>query len=215
MNLKSQLDEVWFQGASLGVIGLLVTAVLAIVYDATKSAIAAAAENDTQQSLEQVLPAGYADNQLLKDTVQVKGPDGLPLTVYRARKQGVAKAALFEMTGKGYGGPVSLVMAIDASGTVLGVRVTHHNETPGLGDKIDAAKTDWILSFNGKSLAQPGLAHWAVKKDGGDFDQFAGATITPRGVVATVKSGLEYFAAHKSELMGEPVALAAGKGADK
>ena len=201
MKLADKLDEVWFQAASLGVVGLTVTAILAVVYDHTSAAIAAAAERDTQQSLEQVLPAGYADNQLLKDTLLVKGPDGVPLTVYRARKHGVINAVLFELTGKGYGGPLALVMAVDTSGTVLGVRVTHHNETPGLGDKIDAAKTDWILSFNGKSLGQPLPAHWAVKKDGGDFDQFAGATITPRGVVATVKKGLDYFSAHKAELL--------------
>ena len=207
MNLKSKLDEVWFQGASLGVVGLVVTVVLAIVYDLTKDAIAAAAERDTQQSLEQVLPAGFADNNLLKDSIQLKGPEGAPLTVYRARKAGQIKAALFQMTGKGYGGAVTLVMAVDSEGKVLGVRITHHNETPGLGDKIEEAKTSWIHSFEGKSLEQPGPAHWAVKKDGGDFDQFAGATITPRGVVATVKKGLDYFAAHKPELVGDVVAM--------
>ncbi|GAB4063298.1 electron transport complex subunit RsxG [Uliginosibacterium sediminicola] len=211
MSIKSKLDEVWFQGASLGVVGLAVTAVLAVVYDLTKEAIAAAGERDTQQSLEQVLPQGFADNQLLKDTVKVTGPDGKPLTVYRARKQGAIKAALFEISGKGYAGPISLVMAIDTRGTVLGVRITHHTETPGLGDKIEVAKNRWILSFDGKSLDQPGPSHWAVKKDGGDFDQFAGATITPRGVVATVKTGLEYFAAHKPELLGEPLAMGASK----
>jgi Na+-translocating ferredoxin:NAD+ oxidoreductase subunit G len=211
MSIKSKLDEVWFQGASLGLVGLAVTAVLAVVYDLTKEAIAAAAERDTQQSLEQVLPEGFADNQLLKDTVKLSGPDGKPLIAYRARKQGVVKATVFEVTGKGYAGPVSLVMAVNTSGTVLGVRITHHTETPGLGDKIEIAKNNWILSFNGKSLDKPGLSHWAVKKDGGDFDQFAGATITPRGVVATVKTGLEYFAAHKPELLGEPLAMGASK----
>ncbi|GAA5171737.1 electron transport complex subunit RsxG [Viridibacterium curvum] len=204
MSLRNKLDEVWFQGASLGLIGLTVTAVLAVVYDMTKAAIAAAAERDTQQSLEQVLPAGFADNNLLKDIVVMpEGPLGAPLTVYRARKQGQVKAALFEIAGKGYGGPVSMVMAIDREGTILGVRITHHIETPGLGDKIEEAKTPWIHSFDGKSLEKPVPARWGVKKDGGEFDQFAGATITPRAVVATVRKGLDYFAAHRSELLGE------------
>jgi len=205
MNILSRLDTVWFQGVSLGIVGLAVTAVLALAYDNTRADIAAAAELDTQQSLEQVLPAGYADNQLLKDTVSIAGPDGKPLTVYRARKQGVLRAVLYELSGNGYAGPISLVMAVDGEGVVLGVRITHHGETPGLGDKIDASKTDWVLAFAGKSLQKPGPSHWAMKKDGGDFDQFAGATITPRAVVGTVRRGLEFFQSHRSELLDEGV----------
>lgn len=203
MNLRTKLDEIWFQGASLGVIGLLVTAVLAAVYDVTKTEIIAATEKDTLQSLQQVLPSGYANNNLLQDMQHSKGPDNLPLTIYRARYNGQIKAILFELEGKGYGGPLAIVMAVDREGTVLGVRVTHHIETPGLGDKIEAAKSDWIFSFNGKSLKNPDPTHWAVKKDGGDFNQFAGATITPRGVVATVKKGLSYFAEHQAELLAD------------
>lgn len=203
MNLVSKLDTVWYQGLSLGAVGLLVTALLATAYESTQKDIADAQARDTQQSLEQVLPLGYADNDLLKDAVIQPGPDGAPLRIYRARKQGVVRAVLYELSGKGYGGPVSLVMAVDRDGTVLGVRITHHNETPGLGDKIDAAKTHWVFGFSGKSFRNLPPARWAVKKDGGDFDQFAGATITPRAVVGIVKRGLEYFTAHRATLLGD------------
>jgi electron transport complex protein RnfG len=92
-------------------------------------------------------------------------------------------------------------MGVDTQGRLLGARVVKHAETPGLGDKIEPAKSKWILDFDGKSLNDPPAEKWAVKKDGGVFDQFAGATITPRAVVKAVKSGLEFFAAHREEIL--------------
>jgi electron transport complex protein RnfG len=204
-------DAVWFPGLSLGVVMLVTTAVLAFSQGATAERIAQAQADDTRLQLEQILPTGYADNNLLTDTQQVAGPDGAPLTVHRARKQGVLRALLFEMSGNGYGGRIGLLMAVDIDGRIVGVRVTKHNETPGLGDKIEVARHDWIRSFDGKSLQQPEPARWGVKKDGGVFDQFAGATITPRAVVATVKKGLEFVAAHRVELMDEAAAASGEK----
>ncbi|HBQ6636558.1 electron transport complex subunit RsxG, partial [Klebsiella pneumoniae] len=87
----------------------------------------------------------------------------------------------------GYSGAIQLLVAADFSGTVLGTRVTEHHETPGLGDKIELRLSDWITHFAGKVIHGQGDSHWAVKKDGGDFDQFTGATITPRAVVNAVK----------------------------
>ena len=98
-------------------------------------------------------------------------------------------------------GEIKLMMGIDAAGKLLGVRVLAHKETPGLGDKIEVKKGDWILRFTGLSLGNPPAARWKVKKDGGEFDQFAGATITPRGVVRAIHGGLKFFAAHKAELL--------------
>jgi electron transport complex protein RnfG len=92
-------------------------------------------------------------------------------------------------------------MGIDRSGHITGVRVIKHKETPGLGDKIEAAKNSWIFAFEGKSLGDPAADKWAVKKDGGVFDQFAGATITPRGVVKAVKGGLEFFEKNRAQLL--------------
>lgn len=203
MSDRNVPDALWFPGVSLGVVMLVTTAVLAFGNSATAERIAQAVADDTRQQLEQILPAGYADNNLLTDTFLLPGPDGEPLTVYRARKEGRVKAVLYPVYGNGYGGRIALLMAVNGRGTVLGVRVTKHGETPGLGDRIEVARNDWIRSFDGKSLQQPEPARWAVKKDGGVFDQFAGATITPRGVVGAVKKGLEFFAAHRSELMGE------------
>lgn len=208
-------DALWFPGLSLGIVMLVTTAVLAFGQGATAERIAQAQADDTRLQLEQILPAGYADNNLLTDTLQLTGPDGTPLTVHRARKQGVLRALLFEMSGYGYGGRIGLLMAVDVDGRIVGVRVTKHNETPGLGDKIDVARHDWIRAFDGTSLQQPEPARWAVKKDGGAFDQFAGATITPRAVVATVKKGLGFLAAHRTELTDEAGGAAAAASGGK
>jgi len=116
-------------------------------------------------------------------------------------------ATAFQVTAMGYSGEISIMMGIASDGEILGVRVISHAETPGLGDKIEAAKGDWILGFNGLSLANRTQSQWAVKKDGGEFDQFSGATITPRAVVRAVHNGLEYFNAHRQEILGtKPVA---------
>ncbi|MDD1651077.1 MAG: RnfABCDGE type electron transport complex subunit G, partial [Methylococcaceae bacterium] len=96
-------------------------------------------------------------------------------------------------------GPITLMMGIDKSGTVLGVRVVAHAETPGLGDKIEREKSPWVLAFDQRSLTNTPPERWRVKKDGGDFDQFAGATITPRAVVRGVEAGLQLFRKHRSE----------------
>ena len=104
-------------------------------------------------------------------------------------------------------------MGVDSNGTLLGVRVIAHAETPGLGDKIEAGKSNWIFGFKGKSLNNPPEDKWLVKKDGGVFDSFTGATITPRGVVAGIHHGLEVFAAHRTELLQDS-ANAAGRNTD-
>ena len=93
-----------------------------------------------------------------------------------------------------------LLIAVDARGRVLGVRVLSHSETPGLGDGIEAARSDWILGFDGRSLDNTPPADWAVRKDGGAFDQFTGATVTPRAVVWAVHDGLRRFQAHRAVL---------------
>ena len=92
-------------------------------------------------------------------------------------------------------------MGLDSNGEILGVRVISHTETPGLGDKIEIKKSKWILSFNGKSLDNVTYSEWNVKKDGGIFDQFSGATITPRKVVLAIKRGLEFYKSHREELL--------------
>jgi electron transport complex protein RnfG len=184
----------------LGAVALAASAALAWSYGATREHIAEAEARDLRASLEQVLPGGFADNDLLGDTVELDGPRGGKVKVYRARLGAQPRGAVFTVTERGYAENMVLLMAVDTQGTVLGVRVLKHKETPGLGDKIEAARSPWIDGFAGKSLAGP--TRWAVKKDGGDFDQFAGATITPRAVVKAVKGGLEFFQAHRREILG-------------
>jgi electron transport complex protein RnfG len=194
-------DKLSYQPLSLAIVAMLTSATLAVSNQLTNDGIRQAEQRDLQASLAQVLPEGYADNELLKDTMEIAGSDGKPITLYRARQAGKVNGAVFQVSGRGYAGDVVVIIGIDASGTLLGARVVKHQETPGLGDKIELAKTKWIRGFEGKSLESPPTEKWAVKKDGGVFDQFAGATITPRAVVKAVKGGLEFFAAHRQEIL--------------
>jgi len=199
MNFDTLRDKLAYQPILLGTIALLASGSLAAVSGLTAPAIAAAEAKDLRDSLSEVLPAGLADNDFLKDTVELER-DGKTVTVYRARHGSELKAALFKVAERGYGGEIQILMAVDADGRMLGARILKHSETPGLGDKIDVKKDDWVLDFNGKSLGDPAPEKWAVKKDNGVFDQFAGATITPRAVVKAVKGGLEFYAARKQDI---------------
>jgi Na+-translocating ferredoxin:NAD+ oxidoreductase subunit G len=200
MNFETLRNRLDYQTVALGLVTLLASAALSLTNHQTKQPIAEAEARDLQTSLGQVLPDNFFDNELLKDTVSVDAAQGT-VKVYRARKAGIVKGVVYQMSGHGYSGTITLVMGVDRDGHVLGVRVTKHTETPGLGDKIESEKGDWVLCFNGKHLGDPTPDRWAVKKDGGVFDQFAGATITPRAVVKTVKEGLEFFAAHREQLL--------------
>jgi electron transport complex protein RnfG len=218
MKLDQLRGMLAYPGAVLGGIGLLTSAALALADRATEADIKAAQDLDMKQSLTQVLPGKY-ENDLLKDTVVLPGPDG-EVTVYRARQGGRVVAVVFKVQARGYAGPVVSMMGVDGDGKLLGVRVIKHAETPGLGDKIEPAKSDWIHRFEGKFLGSPAAEKFAVKKDGGVFDQFAGATITPRAVVKSVKGGLEFFAKEKGRLLADSVgaglpAISAGKIAGK
>ena len=174
---------------------------LAVTDEVTADGIAARAVEDKQNSLGQVLPDAIHDNNPVKDTLVTKNAEGKEITVYQAKKGGKVSGVAYEIYGTGYAGEIKLMMGIATDGTLLGVRVLAHKETPGLGDKIEVKKGPWIEKFTGLSLGKPPIERWKVKKDGGDFDQFAGATITPRGVVGAIRRGQEFFAANKSRLM--------------
>jgi electron transport complex protein RnfG len=188
-------------GLVLGAFCLGFGTLLAVTDRYTADDIAARAVEDRQNSLKQVVPDGLHDNNLVADTLTLKDAHGRDTVVYVARRLGKVTCLAYEIYGNGYAGEIRLMMGIDAEGRILGVRALAHKETPGLGDKIEEKKTPWILRFTGLSLGNPAPERWKVKKDGGDFDQFAGATITPRGVVGAIRSGLEFFAAHKAELL--------------
>lgn len=174
--------------------------VLALTNEVTANDIAQRATEDRLNSLSQVLPTELYDTSPLDNVVTMTDAEGKEVPVYRARKDGRIAGVAYEIRGSGYAGEIRLMMGVDADGRILGVRVLAHKETPGLGDKIELKKGDWILRFTGLSLDEPPEAQWKVKKDGGQFDQFAGATITPRGVVAAVHRGLEFFQAHQAQL---------------
>ncbi|TCS61726.1 electron transport complex subunit RsxG [Varunaivibrio sulfuroxidans] len=185
----------------LGGFALVASGLLAAADRFSAPAIAQRQTEDLQRSLGQVLPPRGHDNDPAEDTIMLPGPDGKPLTVYQAKRDGRVVAVAFRISGEGYGGPIKLVMGIDKSGRILGVRVLAHNETPGLGDNIETSKSSWILGFSGLSFVKLPKEKWKVKKDGGAFDQFSGATITPRAVVLTVKNALAFFNAHKAAML--------------
>ncbi len=157
------------------------------------------------RNLNALVPAEKYDNDLFNDTKIVH--DALLLgykgsvMVYRARKLGQPVASIFDtLAPDGYNGKIQLLVGIDYNGVILGVRIVSHKETPGLGDLIDIPRSNWILGFNGRSLTNPTSDKWKVKRDGGIFDQFTGATITPRAVVKAVHQTLQVYNKHKAKL---------------
>lgn len=184
----------------LGGFAGVATLLLALADGFTREAIAARAQEDLQASLAQVIPATLHDNNLAADTVR-RPRAGESVVVYRARRAGQVVGVAFELRSRGYAGDIRILLGVAADGRVLGVRVLQHSETPGLGDKIEASRSDWIGRFVGLSLGQPPEPAWAVRKDGGQFDQFAGATITPRAVVRGVRDGLRWFASQRGSLI--------------
>jgi electron transport complex protein RnfG len=188
-------------GLILGAFCLGFGVVLAFSDRITVDDIKAAALQDRLNSLGQVIPASIHDNNLVDDAMVMNNQGGQEITVYRATKDGKVTGLAYEIFGVGYAGKIKLMLGIDTEGKVLGVRVLAHKETPGLGDKMEVKKTDWILKFDGLSLGNPPVEKWKVKKDGGQFDYWAGATITPRGIVNAIRNGLELFAANKEKMM--------------
>ncbi len=191
-----------YQTLLLGGFALFASAVISLGDHLTRSEIAQRLDEDLQALLQQVIPPRSHDNNLLEDSVTIRTAAGGAIYAYRALGDGRVQAVAFEVQGEGYGGSnLVLLMGVSRDAEILGVRVVSHAETPGLGDKLELAKSDWILSFDGRSLTNPKPPDWAVKKDGGVFDQFTGATITPRRVVNLVKGGLELFGAHRTKLL--------------
>lgn len=182
----------------LGLVALICTLVTLGIYLLTQDRIQQAMENQQRQLLSEVLPKNFADNNLLAACYRPKEQSGLQniSRLYLAKQQEQIAAYLFETTAPdGYSGDIRILVAVTPTGKVLGVRVLEHHETPGLGDKIETRLSNWIYAFTNKVFKIEESDKWAVKKDGGDFDQFAGATITPRAVVNAVKRGLVQFLA--------------------
>ncbi|MEC5320303.1 electron transport complex subunit RsxG [Brenneria populi subsp. brevivirga] len=185
----------------LGAFTLLISLLIGGVWWATYNEIELRHQEDTQRQLAAVFPGALHDNALSDDevTLQLEGRD---VRFYRATLQGRPSGVVMFGAEKGYSGVISLLIGINANGDLTGVRVVSHTETPGLGDKIELSHGDWILGFNGKSLQNTTENQWRVKKDGGEFDAFTGATITPRAVVKSVHQTLLLFQRHRAQLLG-------------
>ncbi|MCG6200822.1 electron transport complex subunit RsxG [Psychromonas antarctica] len=171
---------------------LIVCSLLLLTNNLTEQPIADRQREDLTKLLNQVLPSSAYDNQPLDKKYQIE-IEGQTLSFYRATLKEKVSAIVLFTDSAGYSGKISLLVAITAKGELSGVRVLSHTETPGLGDKIEVAKSNWILNFKGLSLKHPDSTGWAVKKDGGQFDAFTGATITPRAVVKCIHSTLQQF----------------------
>jgi electron transport complex protein RnfG len=188
---------------------------VALVHDAAQPSIEAARRDQQLARLTSVLGDIRYDNDPLTDTMVLEDPelfgDAGPATVHRVRLGGRTVALLLEVPAPGgYSGTIALLVAVDPSGRLLGVRVTAHRETPGLGDFIEERRSDWIRRFDGRSLVAPPVARWRVRKDGGDFDHYTGATITSRAVVEAVRNALLLVARHREALDAQPAEPGAG-----
>jgi Na+-translocating ferredoxin:NAD+ oxidoreductase subunit G len=189
----------------LTVVAVTAVALVSVVHDRSEPRIEASRRAQQLAQLTTVLGDLAFDNDPLTDTVQLHDPELLgsdePLAAHRVRRADTTVAVLLNVVAPdGYAGPIRLLVAVDGAGRVLGVRALEHRETPGLGDLIESRRSDWIDDFGGRSLGDPPTNRWAVRRDGGDFDQFTGATVTPRAVVGAVRKALIYVGRHRDEL---------------
>jgi electron transport complex protein RnfG len=190
--------QILLSGVFLSLFAVVGTTLVALTEYSTSEAIV---ENERQvllRNLYALLPRDRLDNDIAADTLQLPASNLLGTdntsTVYRARLLGEPVAAIFNSVAPdGYNGKIHLLVGIYIDGRLAGVRVVKHAETPGLGDAVEIRKSPWINDFAGKSLDNPTQERWRVKRDGGDFDQFTGATITPRAVVTAVGNTLLYY----------------------
>lgn len=199
----------------LGLFAIVTAGSIGIAQVATKDSIEKNIQIAQTKALHEIVPESDYDNDLLNDTValaydgihselnvRLLGPIADDAVAYIARKDGKAHTVILTVTAPdGYTANIDMIVGIKLDGSLAGVRVVNHKETPGLGDKIEAKKNPWILQFSGLSLTEPKEDEWAVKKDGGEFDQFTGATITPRAVVRSVRLALNFFQKHGKDIV--------------
>ncbi len=192
----ARLQKIAQAGLLLTLFAVVGTGLVAFVHGQTQALIAENERLALLEKLQGLIPPEQIDNDMIADSIEVRRADLLGTTVtrlYRGRYKGQPVAVVLNpVVVSGYGGPINLLVGVNRDGTLAGVRVVTHKETPGLGDKMEEEKSDWIFAFDGKSRSNPGEDQWKVKRDGGVFDQFTGATITPRAVVSAVKKALDY-----------------------
>lgn len=194
---------------TLALIAAICAGLVATTWQLTRERIAANEQALLEQSLAPALPGITFDGKVSESRLVIPPPHGLPGTdpviVYRVYRQGEPVAALLAVTARdGYAGPIRVLVGVGYDGTVTGVRILAHRETPGLGDRIEQGRSDWVYQFDGHSVGDPPLPGWRLERDGGTFDQLSGASITPRAVLKAIRETLAWFGEHRDELFAAP-----------
>ncbi|WP_210442760.1 electron transport complex subunit RsxG [Vibrio crassostreae] len=203
------LNAIKKNGLVLAIFACASTGLVAVTHYLTKDQIKQQEQAQLLSVLNQVIPHDLHDNELFSSCTLVQAEElgtEQAMPAYIAKLNGEPSAIAIEaIAPDGYNGAIKVIIGMKIDGTILGTRVLSHQETPGLGDKIDLRVSDWILSFAGKQVTDSNLDRWKVRKDGGDFDQFTGATITPRAVVKSVKQAVQYVNQNNQALLAQPL----------
>ena len=189
-------------GLTLAFIAAICTALVAATYQLTAERIAANEKALLEQSLAPALSGIFYEGSVSESRVVIPPPHDLPgsdaAIIYRVFADEEPVAALFVVSARdGFSGPIRILLGIKYDGTVTGVRILQHRETPGLGDRIESTRSDWVLQFDGRSMGDPVVTGWAIKNDGGEFDQLTGASVTPRAVIKAIRDTMIYFDEHR------------------
>ncbi|PMH96983.1 electron transport complex subunit RsxG [Vibrio splendidus] len=203
------LNAIKKNGLVLAIFACASTGLVAVTHYLTKDQIKQQEQAQLLSVLNQVIPHNLHDNELFSACTLVEAEElgtEQAMPAYIATLNGEPSTIAIEaIAPDGYNGAIKVIVGMKIDGTILGTRVLSHRETPGLGDKIDLRVSDWILSFAGKQVTESNLDRWKVRKDGGDFDQFTGATITPRAVVKSVKQAVQYVNQNNQALLAQPL----------
>ena len=203
------LNAIKKNGLVLAIFACASTGLVAVTHYLTKDQIKQQEQTQLLSVLNQVIPHDLHDNELFSSCTLVQAEElgtEKAMPAYIAKINGEPSAIAIEaIAPDGYNGAIKVIVGMKIDGTILGTRVLSHQETPGLGDKIDLRVSDWVLSFAGKQVTDSNLDRWKVRKDGGDFDQFTGATITPRAVVKSVKQAVQYVNQNNQALLAQPL----------
>jgi len=194
---------------TLVLLAAVLTVLIVLIAGITRERIVRNEQAWIQQRLDALVPPATHDNDLLDDSIAVRSPELLgtaqPVRIYRARRGGVPVAAVIRaIAPDGYRGPIELLVAIAPDNRLIGVQVIRHNETPGLGDAFESRDVHWLDRFRGRSLTDPPTQRWTVRRDGGDFDAFTGATITPRAIIKAVRNALDYYQRNSQRIFELP-----------
>ena len=192
------LAAIGLSGTVLALFAAITSVAIGWTYLGTKAQIDLEVRRAEARQLLEIFPPGTHDNDIVDDVFEVAAETALlgireTRQGYRVRQGSKVIGVILPATARdGYSGDIRALIGVRLDGSVAGVRVAAHRETPGLGDKVDLRKSDWILDFNERSLSNPAVAGWNVEKEGGVFDQFTGATVTPRAVILATRRALEY-----------------------